>query len=212
MGLNDSYSQIKGQILLMEPVPSINKFYSLLIQEERQRRVGSSNNHIESTALAMKGSNSTFILSRGKNSKGKDRPICTHCGKLGHTVEKCFKLHGFPFGFKPKGKTSMVNQVGVQEDFVENNQSVTNTSQFPFTKEQYQQFLAMLGNQMQAAQLNMGNKEVHMAGNVIKSHSDFQAAHQASVSKSDTVLNMSGVTLFEGITLRHFVFFCPSSK
>ena len=151
MGLNDSYSQIKGQILLMEPVPSINKFYSLLIQEERQRRVGSSNNHIESTALAMKGSNSTFILSRGKNSKGKDRPICTHYEKLGHTVEKCFKLHGFPFGFKPKGKTSMVNQVGVQEDFVENNQSVTNTSQFPFTKEQYQQFLAMLGNQMQAA-------------------------------------------------------------
>ena len=151
MGLNDSYSQIKGQILLMEPVPSINKFYSLLIQEERQRRVGSSNNHIESTALAMKGSNSTFILYGGKNSKGKDRPVCTHCGKLGHTVEKCFKLHGFPFGFKPKGKTSMVNQVGVQEDFVENNQSVTNTSQFPFTKEQYQQFLAMLGNQMQAA-------------------------------------------------------------
>ena len=99
----------------------------------------------------MKGSNSTFILYGGKNSKGKDRPVCTHCGKLGHTLEKCFKLHGFPFGFKPKGKTSMVNQVGVQEDFVENNQSVTNTSQFPFTKEQYQQFLAMLGNQMQAA-------------------------------------------------------------
>ena len=45
----------------------------------------------------------------------------------------------------------MVNQVGIQEDFVENNQSVTNTSQFPFTKEQYQQFLAMLGNQMHAA-------------------------------------------------------------
>ena len=37
MGLNDSYSQIKGQILLMDPLPSINKVYSLLIQEERQR-------------------------------------------------------------------------------------------------------------------------------------------------------------------------------
>ena len=99
----------------------------------------------------MKGSNSTFILYGGKNSKGKDRPVCTHCGKLGHTVEKCFKLHGFPLGFKPKGKTSMVNQVGVQEDLVENNQSVIDANQFPFTKEQYQQFLAMLGNQMQAA-------------------------------------------------------------
>ena len=37
MGLNDSYSHIKGQILLMDPLPSINKVYSLLIQEERQR-------------------------------------------------------------------------------------------------------------------------------------------------------------------------------
>ena len=49
---------------------------------------------------------------------------------------------------------------------------------------------------MQAAQFNIGNKEAHMAGNVIKSHSDSQAAHQASVSQSDNVLNMSGMTLF----------------
>ena len=45
-----------------------------------------------------------------------------------------------------------------------------------------------------------------MAGNVIKSHSDSQATHQASVFQSDNVLNMSGMTLFEGITLRHSVF------
>ena len=70
----------------------------------------------------------------------------------------------------------------------------------------------MLGNQMQAAQFNMGNKEVHMAGNVIKSHSDSQAAYQASVSQSNNVLNMLGMTLFEGITLRHSVFFCSSNE
>ena len=106
--------------------------------------MGSSNTYIESTALAVKGSNSNSFFSGGKNSKGKDRPVCNHCGKLGHTMEKCFKLHGFPHGFKPKGKTSMMNQVGVQEDLVENNQSVTDANQFPFTKEQCQQFLAML--------------------------------------------------------------------
>ena len=59
---------------------------------------------------------------------------------------------------------------------------------------------------MQVAQFNIGNKEVYMAGNVIKSHSDSQAAHQTSVSQSDNVLNMSSMTLFEGITLRHSVF------
>ena len=51
---------------------------------------------------------------RGKNSKGKDRPICTYCRKLRHVMEKCFKVHGFPPGFKPKGKNFMVNQVNAQ--------------------------------------------------------------------------------------------------
>ena len=84
----------------MEPLPTINKVYSLLIQEERKRSVGLGNYvHIESTTLAVKGSNvnsnSNFpgffgnsSVYGGKNSKGKDRPICTHCGKLGHVIEK----------------------------------------------------------------------------------------------------------------------------
>ena len=120
----------------MEPLPSINKVYSLLIQEERQRNVGNSNVHIESTALVVKGSNSNSSFSGGKTSRGKDRPICSHCGKLGHTMEKCFKLHGFPPGFKPKGNTSMVNQVGFQDNTVEKGQSSNDATQFSFTQEQ----------------------------------------------------------------------------
>ena len=33
-GLNDSFSQVRTQILLMDPLPSVNKVHSLLIQEE----------------------------------------------------------------------------------------------------------------------------------------------------------------------------------
>ncbi|KAL5579147.1 hypothetical protein UlMin_011589 [Ulmus minor] len=33
MGLNDSYAQNRGQILMMEPLPTINKVFSLIIQE-----------------------------------------------------------------------------------------------------------------------------------------------------------------------------------
>ena len=39
-GLNDSYSQVRTQILMMEPSPSIDKEFSLVIQEERQRCLG----------------------------------------------------------------------------------------------------------------------------------------------------------------------------
>jgi len=40
MGLNDSFSHIRGQILLMDPILSIEKVYSLLIQDEKQRSIG----------------------------------------------------------------------------------------------------------------------------------------------------------------------------
>ena len=85
--------------------------------------MGNSNAYIKSTTLAVKVSNSNSAFnstfSGGNNSKGKDRPICSHCGRFGHTMEKCLKLHGLPPSFKPKGKTSIVNQVGFQDDIVE---------------------------------------------------------------------------------------------
>lgn len=39
MGLNDSLSNISGQILLIDPLPSINNVFSLIVQEESQKEV-----------------------------------------------------------------------------------------------------------------------------------------------------------------------------
>ena len=53
MGLNDSFAQVRTQILLMDPLPSINKVHSLLTQEEMQRSINLGT-RVESTALATK--------------------------------------------------------------------------------------------------------------------------------------------------------------
>ena len=37
MGLNDSFAPVRGQILLMEPLPNINKVFSLIQNDEKQR-------------------------------------------------------------------------------------------------------------------------------------------------------------------------------
>lgn len=42
MGLNEEFSSIRGQIPLMDPLPPITRVYSLVIQEEKHREVGSS--------------------------------------------------------------------------------------------------------------------------------------------------------------------------
>ncbi|KAF8408542.1 hypothetical protein HHK36_007698 [Tetracentron sinense] len=39
MGLSDSYTYVRGQILLMDPIPAISKTFSLVLQEERQRSI-----------------------------------------------------------------------------------------------------------------------------------------------------------------------------
>ena len=39
MGLNDSYAQTRGQILMIEAPPLLTKVFALVIQENRQRNI-----------------------------------------------------------------------------------------------------------------------------------------------------------------------------
>ncbi|XP_075654886.1 uncharacterized protein LOC142625062 [Castanea sativa] len=122
IGLNESFSQVRTQVLLMDPIPSLSKVYSLLIQEEAQRSVTNpAIVKVDSTALAAKlpnvnahfGSN---LASNGPSNNNKDKPVCTHCGKTGHIGDNCYRLHGFPPDFKFKNKpTAMAYQVTVTQ-------------------------------------------------------------------------------------------------
>ena len=99
MGLNESFSTIRGQILSMDPFPPITKSFALIVQEEKQKKVGSSTSGTSASevshAFAFKSSSDARNNS-DNSSKGssKNRPLCAHCGMLGHTQDHCFKLHG----------------------------------------------------------------------------------------------------------------------
>ena len=111
MGLNDSFSQVRSQV--KDPIPSLSKVYCLLIQKEKQRSMpNASISKVDSIMLAAKFSNEHLGTNLGNSGgKGNERPTCTYCGKTGHTVDKCYKKHGFPLGFKFKNKPSMAHQV-----------------------------------------------------------------------------------------------------
>ncbi|CAA0816560.1 Unknown protein, partial [Striga hermonthica] len=54
MGLNDSYDHLKNQILLFDPLPSVNKAYSMVLSAERQRSVTNSLDRMENMAMNVK--------------------------------------------------------------------------------------------------------------------------------------------------------------
>ena len=78
MGFNDSYSAIRGQILLMNPLPSIRQAYSSISQEEKQRLLSSTltgDCSGSSAAMAVRHSNSRRI---GNFSAGTGKPEQFH--------------------------------------------------------------------------------------------------------------------------------------
>ncbi|XP_022878639.1 uncharacterized protein LOC111396434 [Olea europaea var. sylvestris] len=124
MGLNDTYAQVWRQLLLMDPIPFINKVFSLVSQEEHQRSVNTSTSNPATedsiafyTKIDPKKGGSRQMHNKFQR---KERPMCTYCGIAGHSVDKCYKLHGYPPGYKMKQKFN--DQVGNQSRQVVVNQ------------------------------------------------------------------------------------------
>ncbi|XP_043702322.1 uncharacterized protein LOC122652600 [Telopea speciosissima] len=98
-GLHDSYTAVSSQILLMDPLPSISRAYSLLLQEERQHSLHSSQTPpIDHAAMA---------LDHSKVPGQRPKPFYhgVFYGKDGHSEARCFKKHGFPDNKNPRNNS-----------------------------------------------------------------------------------------------------------
>ncbi|XP_074352864.1 uncharacterized protein LOC141692016 [Apium graveolens] len=93
-GLDDSYSSIRSQLLMYNPLPTVEMASATLQQEEAQRDLlqGSKSEH---ELMAMYSKN---------NTEHKERSvICSACKVRGHTSERCWTVIGYP-RWHPKHK------------------------------------------------------------------------------------------------------------
>ncbi|XP_071708326.1 uncharacterized protein [Rutidosis leptorrhynchoides] len=120
IGLDECYTNVRGQILLMQPMPNAAKAYGMVRQEEKQKEHTSIRPTI-SAALSMQ-TNNTSIWGAQKasfNNKSYERKgtfkkgiFSGNCSLEGHTKGECYKVDGYPIGhslhdkFKPPMKTS----------------------------------------------------------------------------------------------------------
>ncbi|KAF5450238.1 hypothetical protein F2P56_030605 [Juglans regia] len=125
MGLNDSYNITRDQIMLLDPLPPINKKFSMIQQQEMHHLVLHGQPSADSMALVVNQPYPPYKpFSRPTQPPKRDRPFCTHykiqghtldncfkvrnaqapickhCHLKGHLADKCYKVHGYPPGHK----------------------------------------------------------------------------------------------------------------
>nr|TKS12523.1 hypothetical protein D5086_0000062500 [Populus alba] len=146
MGLSDSYVGVRSNTLLQDPLPTINKAYSLVLRHEKQSEVttGKSPAQPEAVAFAVKNlSNEIETEQRCSrcnrtNHNTKDCRAhlrCTFCRWKGHTAEYCRKK---------KAVTVSLNLIW---RFPRENQVASHTNErkemnFPFTPDECNRYSA----------------------------------------------------------------------
>lgn len=100
MGLDDVlYGTVRSNLFATDLLPSLNKRYSILVQEERMRNViRGKEERTEVIALVVQTG------SRMKGREIKNKSVCTNCNRSGHDEAGCFLLIGYPdwWGERPK--------------------------------------------------------------------------------------------------------------
>ncbi|KAK0603922.1 hypothetical protein LWI29_010140 [Acer saccharum] len=116
-------------------------------------------------------SDKKFNDGSGYKGQRKGRPYCTHCKIHGHTIDRCFKIHGYPPGYKPKTRDNYNSTVGSNSVTIGSN-SVNQVSGYAMQTDQsspsnffqnlnsnqYQQLMTMLSTHLNSS--SKGSNEV----------------------------------------------------
>ncbi|XP_073225181.1 uncharacterized protein [Cicer arietinum] len=95
-GLPQEYSATRDQILGSVTVPDMSTTSAILLRVPAKHPVEQSITSVPGDTAALASQRHNQQRSRGGPSSSKPRPKCEHCHRLGHTIDRCWKLHGKP--------------------------------------------------------------------------------------------------------------------
>ncbi|KNA06641.1 hypothetical protein SOVF_178960 [Spinacia oleracea] len=102
---DDDYGATRGQILNMEPLPTLNKEFSLITQQESHKNIV--RGHDDKSDIVFFAVQSTAPHTMERESKiASDSSVvsCTYCGRDGHTYDECYHRIGFPNRGRGRGR------------------------------------------------------------------------------------------------------------
>ncbi|XP_059310544.1 uncharacterized protein LOC132061878 [Lycium ferocissimum] len=146
MGLNDFCQQARSQILLLNPLPSLNQAYSMIVGNEGQKAasadvgnlggnlgMNSLSGGIESIAMYSRNVNHQQMNNNNQRFKKNLDLVCEFCKYKRHSKDRCYKLVGYPSDFKSKKKENERGDVAyhVLGEYVNSVQQQTQQTQTP---------------------------------------------------------------------------------
>ncbi|GJT24663.1 hypothetical protein Tco_0894600 [Tanacetum coccineum] len=181
MGLDDFYMQIRSSILSREFLPDVRSAYATIFSDESHKVasgsiVGSSQRNHPSAFVSNVPNRNNFQRSGGSAL------VCENCGFNGHTIDRYFKIIGYPadFGKKKPGQ-------GFKGKAVSNNNSVGSGSSSGFTDEQMSTLISLIkdnkiGKNIQANMIVCNGKIVDLEENQHMTHLDKELDNVLDIS------------------------------
>nr|XP_009801078.1 PREDICTED: uncharacterized protein LOC104246882 [Nicotiana sylvestris] len=169
MGLNDTYTIIMRNILSVKPLPDIDTTYSMMLNDESQCEA-------QSSAPSFSPETASFSTNVQKSYSGPATAAMQR--KPGHTIEKCYKLRGYPNGgpsnnFQPNkfkkpaayAHVSDSQSVVALDTLIPDNLSEQSTNNnYGFTEEQYEYLLNLFHQTKISQQDTAISKSANFAG------------------------------------------------
>nr|GEX67623.1 putative reverse transcriptase, RNA-dependent DNA polymerase, Gag-polypeptide of LTR copia-type [Tanacetum cinerariifolium] len=156
VGLDDIYQPIRSSLLTREVLPEVKDAFMILAKEESHRGIPATTAKSDKPQAYVfvfkvndvKRSNSNANWNNGNtsnNNRGNYNSIlCKKCGLKGHTIKICFKIIGYPPGFKRNHNQKVngtfnnnkSNNANLKGNSVGTNNLKTSAGTMSFTNEQ----------------------------------------------------------------------------
>lgn len=102
MGLDDLlFGTVRSNLLDTDPLPSLNRVYATMIQEERVKAIARNKEERgEVVGMAVQTGGRT----RGRGDARDKATVCLNCNRIGHDATNCFQLVGYLYwwGDRPR--------------------------------------------------------------------------------------------------------------
>ncbi|XP_076914870.1 uncharacterized protein LOC143574026 [Bidens hawaiensis] len=165
MGLDSGYEFVRTSLLIKEELPTVQDAFAIVSREDSHRNFANNSVKGQTQWFGFVSKSSQFVENKKIPNRNYNMNVkCTHCNKLGHSVERCFEIVGYPAWMKPR--TNQGKKIATSNNVVSDSPGTSKASPTGLTSDQITRLLSLLDNK------NSDNTQSHNASGIVSPSSN----------------------------------------